>query len=562
MATRPIREPRAPLGSVLMRPIEWAHGRSLRLLEWFNQERWTLALTLLALAAANLLILYFFLQGQDNRAIALVILLLLAPLMWIIPELSIAVFIIAGSRLIVNAAYFAVGPGGGTGERTLTVLFFLIVSARAVYEYLRIPAQERPRLLTWLTGAVLLFWVYYMGHVAYIYLFRYHEIPPDSPEAALGFYRPSVFRYFDSHILWIGILPLIVLMRDINRAKRSLLIVSLVVGLGVATLVWEYFAPLPEAWKIVFQIRAAMQTEEGYRVREPAVVYLMVALMFTAIYSLGYLNSWRTTVVVGYILAAVYGVLITKNRALWASILPIVPFALLWKPPAVLARQTTVLVAVGLLLGAGMLNPQFNNIVQQKIEEALERWQRNYAFGGDPRNDPSYQYRLREREAWQVKMNQLTPAQRLIGKGLEEPYGFYVDITALGYSRQYNRVYIEKTNMHFPWLLRQLHIGLIGTALLALALLAALFRIAWAFLKVNHPFTRALLMGVGAGTVAAIGYDTIHSNVLATPLVLPMVLLWSLAELAFHWERTGQLQPPAQGRQAEGTEGTTASVPA
>ena len=95
MATRPIREPRAPLGSVLMRPIEWAHGRSLRLLEWFNQERWTLALTLLAVLLANLVVLYFFLQGQDNRAIAFVILLLLAPLMWIIPELSIAVFIIA-----------------------------------------------------------------------------------------------------------------------------------------------------------------------------------------------------------------------------------------------------------------------------------------------------------------------------------------------------------------------------------------------------------------------------------------------------------------------------------
>jgi hypothetical protein len=38
MATRPIREPRAPLGFVLMRPIEWAHGQSLRLLEWHWQR--------------------------------------------------------------------------------------------------------------------------------------------------------------------------------------------------------------------------------------------------------------------------------------------------------------------------------------------------------------------------------------------------------------------------------------------------------------------------------------------------------------------------------------------
>ncbi len=540
MATRRLGTERRA-ANLWLAPIEWAHSKSLRLLEWFNQERWTLALTLLAVLLANLVVLYFFLQEQDNRAIAFVILLLLAPLMWIIPELSIAVFVIAGSRLIVNAMYFAADPGGGTGERTLTVLFFLIVSARAVYEYLRIPAQERPRLLTWLTGAVLLFWVYYMGHVAYIYLFRYHAIPPSSPEAALGFYRPGVFRYFDSHILWIGILPLMVLMRDIERAKRALLIIGVVVGLGVATLVWEYFAPLPIVWKIVFQIRAAWEDTEGYRVRDPAVMYLMVAALFAAIYSLGYVRGWRTAVVVVYILAAVYGVLVTKNRALWAAIIPIVPLALLWKPPAVSVRQAAVLAVVVMLLLVGMLNPTFSGIVQQKVQEAVERWQRNYAFGGDPRNDPSYQFRLREREAWEVKMSQLSPVERLIGRGLEEPYGFYLNLSALGYGPRFREVYVEKTEMHFPWLYRLLAIGIIGTALLALTLVVALVRIAWAFLKVNHPFTRALMMGVGAGTVAAIGYDAIHSGPLDSAPVLPIILLWSLAELTFYWQRTGQL---------------------
>jgi len=163
-------------------------------------------------------------------------------------------------------------------------------------------------------------------------------------------------------------------------------------------------------------------------------------------------------------------------------------------------------------------------------------------------------------------MSRLSPTERLFGKGLEEPYGHYINLASLGYGPRYNRVYIEKTNMHFPWLLRQLHIGLIGTALLALTLTAALLRIAWAFLKVNHPFTRAMLMGVGAGTVAAIGYDTIHSNVLATPLVLPMILLWSLAELTFHWQRTGQLEMPLEmpspSGQAGGSEQPTASAPA
>jgi hypothetical protein len=71
MAIRPIREPRAPLGSVLMRPIEWAHGQSLRLLEWFNQERWTLALTLLALVLANLVVLLFFFYKSGITSLSL-----------------------------------------------------------------------------------------------------------------------------------------------------------------------------------------------------------------------------------------------------------------------------------------------------------------------------------------------------------------------------------------------------------------------------------------------------------------------------------------------------------
>jgi hypothetical protein len=202
-------------------PIEWAHGRALRLLEWFNQERWALTLTLLALVLANSVLLYFFLQGQENRAIAYGILILIAPLTWVIPELSAALFIIAGSRLIVNAMYYAT-PLPGTGERTIILLFLLIVSARAVYEWMRIPKEQRPRVITWLTITVLLFWSYYMLHVAYIFIFRYHEVRADNIEAILGYYRPGIIRHFDAHMLWIGILPLIVIMRDLNRCKRIL----------------------------------------------------------------------------------------------------------------------------------------------------------------------------------------------------------------------------------------------------------------------------------------------------------------------------------------------------
>jgi len=516
----------------------------LRLLGWLNEEQRTLLLTLLALLASNSIILFFMLHGQDNRAIAYTLLVLLAPLAWVIPELSIALFLIAGSRLIVNAMYYA-SPLPGTGERTIILLFFFIVSARAVYEWMRTPREERPRLASWLTAILALFWGYYMLHVAYIFIFRYHETRVDNVEAILGYYKPGIIRHFDAHMLWIGVLPLIVVLRDLRRCLRVLTIVGIVVALGIFTLILEYFTPLPEVWKIVFQIRDAGESAEGYRVRDPAVMYLMVIVLFTAIYALGYLRGWRNSLAVLLILASVYGVLITKNRALWAALIAVLPFALFWKPPAVLARQALTLGVTALLLGAGMLHPAFNRAITQKVNEAAERWQRNYIYGGDPRNDPSYQFRLREKEAWEATISRFTLLERFVGRGLEEPYGFYLPLSVKGYPAQrFKNVYFEKINMHFPWLARQTQIGWIGVALLALTLAAGLARIGHAFIVVKHPLTRALLMGVGAGTLAAIGYDAVHSGPLDSPPVLPVILLWSLAELTFHWHRTGQLPEP------------------
>lgn len=525
-------------------PLEWLAGIVARISGWFNQERWTNLLVILALVLANLVILSFFLQGQDNRAIAFTILLLAVPLAIAIPELSIALFIIAGTGLIVNAFYYA-APGIGTGVRTITFTFFGIVCLRAIYEYLRMPAAERPRLWSWFVVILVVFWVYYMFHVGYIWIFRWDAIPPSIPEAVLGYYQRGLFRYFDAHMLWIGVLPLIILLRDIRRAKRVLLIIGGITFLGVATLIWEYFAPLPMFWKVVFQIQAAGETAEGYRVRDPAVMYLMVIGLFYALYGIGYFRGWQTALAVIYIACAVYGVLITKNRALWAALMAVVPFAILWKPAAVQARQLWVAGVILLLGAAGMLHPTFNRIVSQKVEETAARWQLNYAYGGDPRNDPSYQARLREKEAWEFKMQTLTTTERLFGKGLEEPYGRYLSLYHVD-SRfnnpRFTRLYIEKTSMHFPWLLRQLHIGIIGTALLAILLAASLIRIAQAFLTIHVPAIRMLMMGIGAGTVAAIGYDMIHSGTLSTQPVLPVILMWAFVDVAFHWQRTGQLE--------------------
>lgn len=525
------------------RPIEWLQGQSLRVLEWFNQERWTTLLTIVAIVLANLMVLQLLLQGQDNRAIAFVIFTLLAPLLWLIPEISIAVFLISGSSLLVNSIYFAAGPGGGTGERTFNTFLMMLITARAIYEYLRTPAGERPRIFSWFTIILTLFWLFYMGHVAYIYLFRYNVPPVDNIEAMLGGFRPGIFRYYDAHMFWIAVLPLIFLLRDLSRAKRVLMVVGTVLFLGVATLVMEYFTPLPMVWKIVFQIRGSGQSTEGYRVADAAIVPLMVFGFFVALYSLGYLHRGYNLLALVYLGLALFGVILTKNRALWAGVMVGIPFALFWKPPAILARQGGVLAVAAILFSVGMLHPQFNQIVVQKYSEAMQRWERNFAYGGDPRNDPSYQARLREKEAWDVKMSRLNNWERLFGKGLEEPYGHYLPLSvkrAYAYLGSRN-AYYEKISMHMPWFLRLLQIGIIGTALMALTLIGALLRSAQAFLAVNHPFTRALLMGVGCATVALIGLDILHTGPLASPPSLPVIFLWSIAELTFHWQRTGQL---------------------
>lgn len=543
MAIRTRRDSPTGLREWIGMPLEWLAGQTARFSGWFNQERWTNLIIILALVLANLVILSFFLQGQDNRAIAFTILLLAVPLAIAIPEISIALFIVAGTGLIVNAFYYA-APGIGTGVRTLTFTFFGIVCLRAIYEYLRISPAERPRLWSWFIAILVVFWVYYMFHVGYIWIFRWDDLPPSIPEVVLGYYEQGLFRYFDAHMLWIGVLPLMIVLRDLERAKRVLAVIGVVTFLGVASLIWEYFAPLPMFWKVVFQIHAAGETAEGYRVRDPAVMYLMVIGLFYALYGIGFYRGWRTALAVIYIFCAVYGVLITKNRALWAALMAVVPFAVLWKPAAIQARQAVAFATIALLIGAGMFHPTFNQIVTQKIDETMQRWQLNYAYGGDPRNDPSYQARLREKEAWEFKMQTLTVTERLFGKGLEEPYGRYLSlyhVDARFNNPRFTKLYIEKSSMHFPWLLRQLHIGIIGTALLALVLAAALIRTAQAFLVINDPFIRMLMMGIGAGTVAAIGYDMIHSGTLSTQPVLPAVLMWAYVELAFHWQRTGQL---------------------
>ncbi|GBC93695.1 hypothetical protein HRbin15_02197 [bacterium HR15] len=541
MAIQTVRRQWTGVVERVLRPIDLLKQLIARLSGWLNQERWTNLLTLLALMLGNLVILYFFLQGQDNRAIAFVVLALIAPFAFLIPELSIVAFICAGAGLFVNAMYFAIGPGGGTGERTLILTFFTILTIRAIYEYIRTPATQRPKLFSWFTMILVFFWIYYLIHVMYIYLFRYHEYPPDSIDAVFGIYQKPIFRYFDYHMIWIGIFPLIILMRHYQRAKRVFILLMMVMALGIVAIIWDYFAPLPDFFKVLFQLRASGVDVEGYRIRDPASLYLFLVGFFGALYALGYVRGWLNVAIGIYIGLALIAILVTKNRALWAGIAIFLPVALLWKSPNAILKQAQLLMVAALFLSAIMLHPKVSEPVSQILHEAMQRWARNYAYGGDPRLDPSYQMRVRELEAFRIHWEGLPTFQKLFGAGLEATYGFYVPLSYLGFrGPRFERLYIEKVYMHFSWMARLHHIGYIGLSLLALTLVAFLIRAMGIFVTTHNILARILLVGAMGSTISMIAFDFLHQT-LDSSAAVPVVMLWSLAELVPHWQRTGQL---------------------
>ena len=537
MAIQVQRERVGRITDLWNRPIEWGHTLILRLLGWFNQERWTTALTVLALVLANLVILFFFLQGQDNRAIAFVVLTFAFLLALLVREVSVVLLIVSGAGLFVHATYYAVGTGGGwTGGRTITLVLFLAVLVSALYEYIRTPRENRPRVITVLTGAIIIYWLYHAAHVAYIYLFLYDTPPAGEPEQVLGYQKFRLMRYHDYHLYWIGIPLLMVLLRDWQRARRVLWAVGIITGITTLVLIWEYLAPLPTFFKVLFQLQAAGETTEGYRVRSPASMYLVVTGFCAALYMLGYMRGWKNFLLIIYLIAAVFAILITKNRILWAGILVILPFALFLKSPQALLKQVQLTIIGLLVIAAASLYPPIYEINSRIISEAVERWMRNYAYGGDPTLDPSYLGRVREREAWEQRYARTTPFQRLFGLGLEATYGRYISLADAGYTNpRYRKLYYEKVHMHFAWLDRLLKIGIVGTALLVLVFVVFYIRSALIFFKTKTPQMRAIVVGVVGGTAAILAFDALHSALARDP-ALPVILCWALVELIPHWE--------------------------
>lgn len=241
-----------------------------------------------------------------------------------------------------------------------------------------------------------------------------------------------------------------VLLRDWARARRVLIALGIVMAISTAALVWEYFAPLPEFYKILFQLRAAGETVEGYRVRSPSGLYFSMVLFFASLYMVGYVRGIRSNLLILlYLVAFTWCVLITKNRILWAGMLLVLPLAILWKPPRVLVRQFVVL-GVACLIGASLLlHPPAYEVFSRVITEVQERWSRNYAYGGDPRLDPSYQFRQDEREKWEWRYQQLGTFQKLFGAGLEATYGKYVTLQQAGYRVPYQQVLCGKDTYPF-----------------------------------------------------------------------------------------------------------------
>jgi len=517
-------------------------GLFLRLIDSLTQERLTGMFTILAAVASNAVILGFLLQGQENRAIAFTILLFIFVLAFLVVEVAVTALIVAGAGLFVNALYYA-SPGFGTGVNTVVTGLLLTISWRAIYEYIKLPRDERPPLLNWLTVALLLFWMYYMGIVIYHYVFHYHTPDPLDVRTALGVPQYGVMRFFDGHQVWIGIIPLIVLLRDWRRARRVLIALVVLMAIGLGSIVWEYFSPLPVFYKVLFQLRAAGETVEGYRIRDPAPLYLALTVFFFILYTLGYTRSRWVIVGLIYVALCIFAVLATKNRIVWAGILVVLPLALLLKSPVAILRQAQALGAAALLLGALMLNPTFYDSISRIWIETVERWERNYAFGGDPRLDPSYQFRQKELEIWNEYYKQTTTVQRLFGSGFLQPYGFYmkvVDIDRAYSNLPYTQLYVQKTSLHFSFYARLHRTGLIGVALFYWLLAVFFIYSMVVFVKCRSYMGRAIVLGVVGATVGVLSFDALH-GLFGRYEAVPVMLLWSMVPLVAHWQRTGQL---------------------
>jgi len=163
-----------------------------------------------------------------------------------------------------------------------------------------------------------------------------------------------------------------------------------------------------------------------------------------------------------------------------------------------------------------------------------ERWSRNYAYGGDPRLDPSYQGRQDEREKWEWRYQRLGTFQKLFGAGLEATYGQYVTLQQAGYRVPYQQVYVEKIHIHFAWLGRILRYGWVGTALLALVIVIFFIRAAWLFWNHPTPAFRAIIVGLVGAVVGALSFDSLHM-LLHSYEAVPLVLMWSFMESIPRW---------------------------
>jgi hypothetical protein len=368
-----------------------------------------------------------------------------------------------------------------------------------------------------------------------------YNIFPQTPEAALGMYQRGLFRYFDAHMLWIGILPLIILLRDFKRAKRVLMMIGIVVFLGTLVMIIDYIAPLPFAWKVIFQIRRAGETAEGYRISDPAALHLIVLGFCYAVYRLGYTRGISTLISISFIILSLISLIIVKTRILWGGLMVILPFALVWKSSSAFVRQVWMLGVMILLVLTSLLHPTIYEISLRLTREALLRWQRTFEVGGDPTRDGSYQARLREKEAWEMKMARLKLFQKVFGAGLEEPYGVYEPVSRIYQNPRFHKVYFEKTSLHFSWLARLLQIGIIGVVLLGVVLAACIVRAIHVFWIVKHPALRALIFAIAAATFVMLPFDAIQYETLSTLPALPVILSWAFLETVLHWKRTGQI---------------------
>lgn len=504
---------------------------------WLTAERLSMGTFLLFVIAANVTILYLFLSDRMSLAILVAVLGLIAPLSFFWPHVGLVVFVAVTAGGFVNAIHFV--TEGASGERTLSLVMAVALSARALWEWVGIPRDKRPKILSGLVFFLLLFQSFYLLHIAYIYIFDPDIRGTDIyvKEFAAGFWKPT-FRYFDHLPLWLMVIPAMVILSKPERLKTVIAGFIILALWSTVITVWEYISPLPRELKIAFKLFQTGESAEGNRILS-SPGYMLVFFLGMLLVAFKGLNAKLN----GFWVWAVFGLVMIafaswKGRIIWGLFAASVPFLMFMKPREAVARHLTTALAFALVVAAALFHPAVNDQATKIWVEVATRFEKTF----DPRDytgQGSFAWRVIEARYAIDTWSGGTMFQKWFGQGLQTPYGFYetVPMTRWGFGGTW-----QKTHIHNQYVGVLLRIGIVGLFLYLLLIGAFFYRLFVVWKVTDNRYARAFVLSLGAFMVSLFIFQAFHIMI-SQPEALPIIVIgWAILELIPYYKRIGFIQ--------------------